>query len=183
MKSDQHMQQVFAEFWANLKQKSSGSKLLRHTDYKLPNRIRYSKSMVFISIAEDNTSALIGEVNRFQLNIVHADSWFEVVQKHDENERIGLLWEFADPQLELSVGRPYSLRNHFIFTAVHLLHQSNKLKMPDWKDELPSDDKINYKHLDQFGLNWTSFKNFKEKIDQLNNKEFQEATHNFRHRL
>jgi hypothetical protein len=185
MKSDQYMQQVFAEFWASLKQNAGNnrSELLKHSDYNLPNRTRYFQCMVFISMAGDSTRALIGETNRFLLNIVHADSWFQAAQKHEEDEKMDLLWEFADPQLELSVSRPYSLRNHFIFTAVHLLHQSNRLKMPNWKDELPPDDKINYKHLDVFGKNWPCFKTFKEKIELLNDKSFQDATRNYRHRL
>lgn len=186
MTDEKQMQQVFAEFLRNLKQNGDSfgkSRMLQNSDYSLPERVRYSQCMVFLYMARDSTCSLLLEVNRFLLDIAHAEAWVLTAQKYEEVERHNLLAEFADPHLELSVSRPYSLRNHFIFVAVHLLHQSNKLKKSDWKDELPPDGKINYKHLDEFGSNWIGFKNFKEKIDLLNNNEFQDATRNFRHRL
>lgn len=169
-----------------LKQKAESplrARILKNSDYHLPNRTRYSKSMVFTSIAEGNTSGLVGETNRFLLNIAHAECWFEVAQEQEEEEGMSLLHEFCDPLLELSVGRPYSLRNHFIFTAVHLLHQSGQLKNTKWKDDLPPDEKIGYKLLDRVASDWSQFPDFKAKLSSLNSKEFQNQTSNFRHRL
>lgn len=186
MIDDGQMQQVFAQFWTNLKQnadKSTRGRVIRHADYNLPKRTRYSQSMVFISMTDDFTRGLIGEVNRFLMNVAHAQAWVEVAQKHGESERMGLLWEYADPHLELSVGRPYSLKNHFVFAAVHLLHQSNKLTNPDWKDNLPPDDRIDFKLLDKVGSNWKCFPRFKEKVEKLNSEQFKSVTRNFRHRL
>ena len=180
------MQQVFAQFWASLKQNADNSirsKVIRHADYTLPMRTRYSQSMVFISMAEEFTRGLIGEVNRFLLNAAHAQAWVEATQKHEESERMGLLWEYADPHLELSVGRPYSLKNHFVFAAVHLLHQSNKLTNAVWKDNLPPDDRIDFKLLDKVGSNWKCFPTFKAKVEQLNSKQFKIETRYFRHQL
>ena len=183
---DQQMQHVFAQFWASLKQnadKSTRGKVIRHPDYGLPKRTRYSQSMVFISMSDDFTRGLIGEANRFLLNVAHAEAWVEIAQKHGDSERMGLLWEYADPHLELSVGRPYSLKNHFVFATVHLLHQSNKLTNAGWKDDLPADDRIDFKLLDKVGSNWKCFPMFKAKVEQLNTEQFKNATRNFRHRL
>lgn len=180
------MQRVFTEFWTSLKQnadKSTRSKALRHADYILPKRTRYAQSMVFISMVDDFTRGLIGEVNRFLLNVAHAQAWIEAAQQYEESERMSLLWEYADPHLELSVGRPYSVKNHFVFAAVHLLHQSNKLTNAGWKDDLPTDDRIGFKLLDEVGSNWKCFAPFKAKVEQLNNEQFKNATRNFRHRL
>jgi hypothetical protein len=182
MKSDQYMQQVFGEFWECLKQNADihRGKKLDHSNYVLPNRTRKLGCYEFISMATFYTSGLILEVNRFLLNIAHADSWFQVAQKHEKNERISLLWEYADPHLELSVGRPYLLRNHFIYAAVRMLSHSNMLILPDWKDDCPSDEDINYKCLDKYGTYWKHFKHFKVNISHLNNKEFIDATCGFR---
>jgi hypothetical protein len=57
------------------------------------------------------------------------------------------------------------------------------LKNLNWKDDLPPDDRINFKLLDKVGLNWACFQNFKDNIGLLHNKEFQDNTSNFRHQL
>jgi hypothetical protein len=159
-------------------------KIIRHSDFEFPGRTHTNfRSLIFFEMAENFTRGLISELNRFLLNINHADCWFQAAQQYEESERAGLLWEFADPHIELSVSRPYSLKNHFIFAAVYLLHYSNQLKNADWKDDLPPDDRINFKLLDNVGSNWTSFQKFKEGIELLHNKEFQDNTCNFRHRL
>jgi len=186
MIDDQKMQQVFAQFWDALKrnaERETRAKVMRHSDYGLPKHVRGFQCIVFISMAGDYSRGLISELNRFLLNIAHAHAWFEVGQKQEENERMGLLWEYADPQLELSVGRPYSLKNHFVFAVVHLLHQSNKLSNPDWKDNLPPDDRIDFKLLDKVGSNWKCFPQFKEKLERLNSEQFKSMTRNLRHRL
>ena len=181
------MQQVFAEFWAALKQNADrlkGHGFLQHADYKMDDRIRRFECGRFIQMADDYTSRLIGEVNYFLLNIAHADSWIQVAQKHEQDERISLLAEFADPLLELSVGRPYSLKNQVMFAAVQLLHRSNKLKSADWKDDLPPDDEIEFEQLEKVGVGWRKFKRFRKTMEKLNGKQFRiTATRDFRHVL
>lgn len=117
-----------------------------------------------------------------QLNIHHADSWIRAANEYDKDKRPGLLWEFADPFLELSVGRAYSIRNQFAFAVVHLLNQSNILKTPKWKDELPSDYNItpNYLSKSKLGNGWKNFPQFQDKLNALNDPAFVKATRNFR---
>lgn len=96
---------------------------------------------------------------------------------------MALLWEFAEPQLELSVGRPYSIKNQFIFAAVHLLHQSKRLKSENWVDDLPADHKINYRCLETVDAAWNSFPAFMQSLDKLNDANFCRNTLNLRHRI
>ncbi len=181
------MLEVFKKFHA-LRNETAGKcaqgGIVKHSDHEFAERKHKSfKSFIFFDLAGNFTRGLINELTRFLLNINHADCWFQTAQKCPEKDRMGLIFEFADPLLELSVSRPYSLKNQFIFAAVHLLHYSNQLKQSDWKDDLPSDDKINFKQLDKVGLGWTSFQNFKDNIELLNSKNFRDSTRNFRHRL
>ena len=138
--------------------------------------------VVFTLMAQDFTRGLIGEINKFFLGIAHAEAWVQTAQKYKEGKKLSLLAEFADPHLELSVSRPYSLRNHFIFAVVHLLHLSNQLKDPNWKDDLPF-DRIGCTLLDRVGLHWRHFQSFKENIKQLNGEDFKRTTSDFRNRL
>ena len=92
--------------------------------------------------------------------------------------------------LELSVGRPYSIKSNFSFAVVHLLNQFNAHKTKNWKDDLPDDRYIDYKYLtenkDRFGAEQNSQNSFKfllEILDQLNEKAFIVATQNFRNLL
>jgi len=137
--------------------------------------------MEFIEMATNYTPQLLEATNRFLIDVHHAESWFKVAQELDGDDRVSLVWEFAEPHLELAVGRPYSLKNFFVFVTVHLLHQSNVLKTPNWKDDLPRDEDINYKLLEKRGVGWHTFSDFMEKIKQLNDEDFKKTTGNFRH--
>ena len=157
--------------------------MLRHEDYVLPERSRLINSLVFTQMAGDFTSNLVGELNRFLIGIAHADAWSEIAKERDKNDELALLWEFAEPHLELSVGRPYSIKNQFIFAAVHLLHQSKKLKSEKWVDDLPLDHKINYRCLEFVDAGWNSFPAFMQNLNKLNDVSFCKNTLNLRHRI
>jgi len=160
--------------------------VLRPSDYALPTSYPLN-CIVFGNMAADFTRGLIGEVNRFFVHLHYADCWIRVAVDCEEKEKSTLLWEFAEPMLELSVGRPYSVKSHFVFAVVHLLNQWNSHKIPHWKDELPIDRRIDYKYLDTnkgtLGAGREQFKDFVDKLDQLNNKAFSAKTQEFRNRL
>src|ERR1035437_17608 len=86
-------------------------RIVRHSDFEFPERTHANfKSFMFFDMVGNFTRGLINELNRFLLNINHADCWFQAVQKYEEAGRMGLLWEFVDPHVELFVTRPYSLK-------------------------------------------------------------------------
>lgn len=132
-------------------------------------------------MAHDYTRELIGGVNRFALDILHADCWTKAAGAYEREQRLAYIYEFAEPLLELSVYRPYSLRNQFIFASTNLLHQSNKLTQKNWRDELPDEWNIKEEVLREKGTPWKRFPNFLAQLDLLNDKNFKEKTHNYRH--
>jgi len=86
--------------------------------------------------------------------------------------------------LELSVARPYSVRNQFIFAVVHLAHQANSRKKASWQDDLPPDKSVGYKTLAKVDGGWKSFSQFLKSLEQLNARAFKDQeTCNFRHSL
>lgn len=182
--TDEQVLQCFSRF-QTLRHETAASiksKLLRHDTYKLPEEFYGIRSIVFSSMAGDFTRGLIGELNRFVINIHHADCWIRAANEYEDDTKLGLLWEFADPFLELAVGRAYSIRNHFAFAIVHLLNQSNPFINTKWKDELPEDRNITFEFLSKskIGDGWNSFPQFQEKLNALNDPSFVEATRNFR---
>ena len=149
--SDEEMVKAFSKFIAFRREAADTfvrDRLLRHDNYSIPESFHGSKSVVFSSMADDFTRGLIGELNRFLIGINHAECWVRVVNEYPKPERLGLLWEFADPLLELSVGRSYSVRNQFIFAVTQLAHQTNMRARPRWPDKLCADDAIGFKTLE-----------------------------------
>lgn len=188
MIDDQQMVKLFSQFQSIRRGTASGlaNRILR-LDYKLANRARAFRTMQFFEMERRYTPQLIEETNRFLVNIHHAECWFKVAQTLDEDDRVSLVWEFAEPHLELSLGRPYSVKNLFVFAVMHLLHQSDALRTTNWKDNLPCDRGINYELLEKYEPGWTqswkAFPDFMEKIKQLNDKDFEERlSGNFRHK-
>ena len=185
---DEELIEVFKAFHSFRRETANEfvrARMIQHSDYEIQGRTHSNfKSFMFYDIAGNSTRRLIGELNRFLLDVCHADCWFRAVQKYPEEDRLGLLWEFVDPHMELAMSRPYSIRNHFIFAAVYLLHYSNQLKEPNWQDNLPKDENIDFKVLEKKGSKWPCYQNFKEKIKGLDGDEFRnKTTMNFRHRL
>jgi hypothetical protein len=184
MMTDEQMLHLFSRFQALRHETNANiqSRLLRHDNYRLPEEFYGIRSIVFSSMAGDFTRGLIGELNRFVINVHHADCWIRAANEYEKEKQVGLLWEFADPFLELAVGRAYSIRNHFAFAIIHLLNQSNPFKNPNWKDDLPEDRNITFEFLSKskIGDGWNTFPQFQEKLNALNDPSFVEATRNFR---
>ena len=182
--TDEQVLHFFSRFQALRHETAANirSKLLQNDNYKLPEEFYGIRSIVFSSMAGDFTNGLMGELNRFVINVHHTDCWIRAANEHVKDVKPGLLWEFADPFLELSVGRAYSIRNHFAFAVVHLLNQSNVLRNSNWKDVLPPDHKITFEFLSKskIGDGWNNFPQFQEKLNALNDPAFIEATRNFR---
>ena len=179
--SKKQLAQLFEEFLRlryELAALFSASRILRHDDYRLPERL---PDMVFGSMADNYTRELIGGVNRFALDIHNADCWTKAAGTSEREQRLVHIYEFAEPLLELSVYRPYSLRNQFIFASTNLLHQSNRLIQKNWRDELPDEWSIDEKVLRKKGTPWKQFPNFLAQLNLLNDNNFKEKTHNYRH--
>lgn len=137
--------------------------------------------LIFGAMADDFTRELINSVNKFYLNVFYCEAWFKAAADFPKGQRLSLLFQFAEPLMELALNRPYAIRSRFIFAATHLLHQSNKHRMPKWRDELPGDKDIDYKTLIRVGSGWKAFSAFISDLNGLNDQEFIKATRNFRH--
>jgi hypothetical protein len=161
--------------------KTIREKLLKHDQYRQQKQFYGLGSMVFCEMSRDFTHGLVSELNRFLVNAHHADCWVRAANSYPENEKAGFLWEFADPFLELSVGRAYSIKNYFAFAAVHLLNQAN-VHDKKAKDNLPPDRGITFEFLvkSKMGDGWKAYPLFFETLSKLNDRTFLEATRNYR---
>lgn len=159
------------------------NKILKHADYSRSGILYGVKHGVFGHTEDGFTYGLISELNRFLRYVHHADCWIEIADKYNEDDRLQLLSEFAEPLLESSMGRPYSLKSQFVLAAARLLHQTNWLRQ-DWKENaLPSDCRIKFRDLLRLGRGdgRKSFPQFQKSLEALCAPSFQAETKNFRH--
>jgi hypothetical protein len=187
MLTDEQMVRLFAQAQSMRRQRANilRKQCLRPRHYRLPNQERDFKAIAFIEMERAFTRSLLGECNRFMIMISHAEAWFGVGKTLNENDRMALLWEYAHPYLELTVGRPYLLKNHFSFAAVHLLHQADAFVNSTWKDDLPDDYRITYELLLKRARTWSGWNalnGFMTTLGHLNNEEFLKATKEYRHK-
>lgn len=169
----------FAEARKRLaEQQQDPDPILRHDRYIVSLN---SNDLIFQSMAEDFTRELINSINSFYIRIFNADCWTSAASQFEENERSSLLYEFAEPFFEVCLSSPYSLKNRFIYSTTHLLHQSNKHVITRWKDELPKEQDISYKTLEKIGGKWSRFPNFFTAVGKLDDSEFRRQTRNYRH--
>lgn len=181
---DQEIMTVFEKFLSARRMTAETfvrERLLRHADYDLPKQSASTACEErFVLMAVQWTRGLISELNRFLININYADCWVRSVNGYGEDDRSGIICEFAEPLLELAVGRPYSVKNQFVFATAHLLNQANSQKRSNWTDHLPPDWKIGYDVLGELGRDWSKFSHFLQTLDRLNDSAFTKSTGNFR---
>jgi hypothetical protein len=184
MKDEQEIEafEMFVKIRTKSANKFGADRFLSEDNFQLPDCL---PDFVFGLMSSDFIRRLINAVNRFFLDIHQADCWVQVANSFQEDRRASLLYTYAEPLLELSVSRPYSLRNQFIFAVTHLLHQSNKLMNPEWRDDLRTDDWFDEKKdLIPRSNGWTKFPDFYGKLNLLNDDSFKKtATLDFRHRM
>lgn len=83
MIDDQEMQKLLLSFQASRREMADRfvrNLMLKHKDYVLPKRSRLVDSLIFTTMADDFTSGLVGELNRFLVGIAHADAWWEIAK-------------------------------------------------------------------------------------------------------
>jgi hypothetical protein len=152
--------------------------ILRPDEHRLPTGC----DMPLTEMCDVFSRGLLGEVNKFLVNISHADAWLEVVQQYPPEEQHGLFWEFGEPAFELAIGRPYSLRNQLIFAAAHILYRAKLVKNHTPKPpELPDDRRIQANTLNPLSSGWSNFAEFEKHLNVLNSVALRAASNDLRH--
>jgi hypothetical protein len=107
--------------------------------------------------------------------------WSVVVSSMLEQEKMDAVHEFIDPLATLGLTHPYVIRSRFIFATAHLCHQANQSRDGmSWDDDLRLDREIVFKDADKYGANWPRYNRLKKRIEKINDKRYQAATHDFR---
>jgi hypothetical protein len=124
----------------------------------------------------NSLNQLTGYVHRLK-------AWSAVISTiTDQDELIHAVHEFIEPLGTVSLTLPYVIRSRFIFATAHLCHQANQsVEGIAWKHDLPLDHEILFEVADKYGRGWPSYKDCRSLLERISDKNYQRATHDFRH--
>jgi hypothetical protein len=110
-------------------------------------------------------------------------TWSAVISSMTDQEKVNAAREFIDPLAVVGLTLPDVIRSRFIFAVAHLCHQANRaLDGKKWRDDFPLDHEIYFPAADKYGARWRAYKSLKPRLEKINNKRYQTATCEFRHR-
>ena len=141
--------------------------------------------MFYIPMLDDFSREIANTINGYTTNVHRLRAWSKVMETLTERQKHYATLEFIDAIATNTVNLPYVIRNRIAFSATHLCHKANILKhRENWKDDLPSDDKINrtseLETFNKYGKSWKAYDPLREALFAVNSKEFQGSTENFR---
>lgn len=124
---------------------------------------------------------LANAINRLTYAHARLQAWTEALEGLQEGDQDELYLDLIDDIATTSLTLPRAIKDRFVFAAVHLCHQANRISLaPGWKDDLPSDRTINQKHLARVGAPWKTYDIFSARLERIAGRNFKTATHNFR---
>lgn len=187
MLSDDKLVNVYSLYCKKLKyvKLESQNSQINFKDFVIPEIDNKKDFKIFIlkNMASDFTRELINNINVFRLYIKSLVSWQVVLDETRKDDKPYIIIEFLAPLVDFCINQPYSIRNKYIFSITHLIHQARTLTDIEWADsKLPNDDKINYKTLVKVVENYMNIDDFLSKINNINNQDFLAITSEYRSR-
>lgn len=138
--------------------------------------------MAYRDMLEEFSREISNSLNDLTNYTHRLKAWSTVISPMSDQEKLDTTHEFIDPLATVSLTLPYVVQSRFIFATAHLCHQANRSRddLP-WKDDLRLDRKIVFQDANKHGTNWPGYDALKARIETMNDKTYQEATHDFRH--
>lgn len=133
---------------------------------------------------EEYTRGLISLFNGFTGQLYRLYLLEKIICKYSDNEQIKLRFEFTRIPLYYCLHKPSEYRNRLQYCCIHLCHQANLIVQSGYKDELPEDRKLEFKHLKEKSGNWNTADGLLEALGLIGNKssEFTESINDYRNK-
>ncbi len=131
----------------------------------------------------EHARELANTINDLRRYIVSLSAWKEVLENTSgEQEKYNVVTEYVSPIATLALNMPYIIRSRFIYSVAHLSHQANKIKQDSWIDDFPIDSEIYFEQADKYAKPWKRYTKFKQALEKIANKKYNESTHDFRNK-
>ncbi len=138
--------------------------------------------MMYFEMLREHARELANILNQFSTYLNMLTAWDRVLGGYEEEESFYFAHEFVNPISTICLNLPYVIRSRFIFSVAHLSHQANMALLPGWKDNLPSDEEIDFSTADRVAGNWRAYNKLKRSLERLGGKSHQTEVSNFRNR-
>jgi len=135
---------------------------------------------VYELMIQEYAGGLANAVNQLTFYERSLRAWSIVIDGLPEEKRYPVAHEFVDATATVAINLPYVIRERFAFTAAHLCHQANQLKLSPWTDDLPRDSSINPTKADRYGEPWDNYAEFKQCLDRISGQDYKDNTGDFR---
>lgn len=171
------------EKFLNLRFEAKGpGELADYNWYSLPDTLPF-EFMPYSQMLADHSREVANSINELYRYVVNIQVWEQIFKEVNEELKHELIIEMVDPFATLAINLIYIIKSRFIFSIAHLCHQANMFKFKTkWKDNLPNDEEIYFKHADETGSSWRSYKKLKLSLEKTGNKQFTKSTSNFRNK-
>jgi len=173
--------EVYKEYWKILKENRSSVELLEYDWINMPSSIPI-EWMAYSQYLNEHSQELANSINQLAVSTRKLRTWQKLLEKHDEEKNIYIVNEFIEPLATLCLNLPYAIRGRFIFSVSHLSHQANMKRIENWKDNLASDNSINFKVMEKVSKQWDAYPEFRSSLSLLSDSDFSEQVHNFRNK-
>lgn len=138
--------------------------------------------MAYMFMLDEHSIGISNSINAFLRYIDNLEAWGVVIKEMDDDNKNEIIVEFIVPIATLAINKPYVIRSRFIYSAVHLCHQSNLTKGVKWSSDLPIEDKICFNDADKYCLKWERYNKLKQALEKISNEKFNNETMFFRNK-
>ena len=173
--------EAYKEYWKILKENRSSVELLKYDWINMPSSIPI-EWMVYSQYLNEHSQELVNSINQLAVSTRKLRIWQKLLENHDEEKNIYIVNEFIEPLATLCLNLPYAIRGRFIFSVSHLSHQANMKRIENWKDNLASDNSIDFKAMEKVSKQWDAYPEFRSSLSLLSDSDFSEQVHNFRNK-
>lgn len=160
---------------------STVGRIAPHNKYEFQNALP-GLLLPYCTMLDEHHTELSNSINTFLRYIYNIESWKCVIDGCENNLKWNILIEFVIPFTTLAINMPYVIRNRFIYSISHLCHQSNLIKKSKWIDDFPLEMDINFGVADKYCSCWKNYNVLKRLLENINNKEYQDITKEFRNK-
>lgn len=149
--------------------------------YKFPDKLSLLW-IAYTNMLEEHAIGISNSINEFLRYINSLDAWGNIIKNKEENDKFEIIIEFITPIATLALSMPFVIRERFIYSAVHLSHQSNYTKGINWGDEVIIENDISFNTADKICFRWNAYNKFKMALEKIAYKKYREDTKDFRHK-
>lgn len=175
------MTSLYETFRATLDATPNTGRFMPYNWSGLPDRLS-AVWMAYSQMLNEFARELANIINDFTHYVHQLQAWSEVMAPMTDEEKQEATHEFVDVVATVAVNLPYVIRSRFIFATAHLCHQANMTRdFDNWNDDLPLDSDIYFDAADKHGAGWRRYNLLKRRLEAINGRAFQAATHDFRH--